>query len=126
MKYLVLNIKSQGIEKKLETAPKESYDLEIGELNTIDLGHFQGNVERMFPPRFEIVSTSNKSLNDQFIVESHYQAYKMKLVIDLGFANSSFINSSVNGSLFIRAPDFEELSYPIGFSLVCNNETRCP
>lgn len=50
----------------------------------------------------------------------------MKLVIDLGFANSSFINSSVNGSLFIRAPEFEELSYPIDFSLVCNNETRCP
>ena len=61
-------VKIVKIEEKLVERPSDSYDLEIGKLNKINLGLFQGdNIERVFPS-YEIQSTSNQTLESQFTV----------------------------------------------------------
>jgi hypothetical protein len=104
------------------------YGVEIGEMITLDLGEFQGNDlgRGVAYVNYEIKSTSNDSLKDNFNVVGFYKNEKVSLEIDLRTLDPIMVNSSVSGELSVENQARKGIQYDVNFQLLCSNLDFCP
>ena len=74
---------------------------------------------------YDLQSTSEESLKDEFIVKESYQNDMVYLTIDLSLINASLADSNIKGELTILNMVAQEVKYTIGFQLVCTNTEIC-
>ena len=72
-------MQQEAIELKLEVQALESYEIEIGEVNSLDLGQFQGNDIDLVFVFYQISKASDVSLKDDFKVEHSFDKEKISL-----------------------------------------------
>ena len=101
--------------------PKEFYEVEIGKETDFNLGKFQGDYLDQVFCGFEIQSTTDDSLNQDFTIHCSYVNEQVGLTIDLRQINPNLAGSSVQGALTIMVHAKEKVEYKIKFNLTSSS-----
>ena len=115
----------EGLEEKLVVVPESRYELEIGEINSLDLGQFVGNDIKQVFVFYQISEASDTSLKADFSVDFSYEKEIITLEIDLTQMNPRMADESVIGELSIWNLAHENATYEIEFMLICTDKDKC-
>ena len=118
-------MQQEAIELKLSVQPQESYEIEIGEVNSLDLGQLEGNDIDLVFVFYEITKASDASLTYDFKVDHSYDKGLITLEIDLTKIDPELAGSSVIGELSIWNMVQQSAISEMEFILICTNKDKC-